>query len=57
MQRNLKIRRDQHKRKNEFKDRMCELIDDEEDREKLLGGFEEKMRSLDHMLKNEHKRQ
>lgn len=35
---------------------MTELIDDENDREKLIDGFEDKMRSLDHMLKNENQR-
>ena len=32
-------------------------MDDEGDRDKLIDGFEDKMRSLDHMLKTETKRQ
>ena len=54
MNRQLKLKREQDRRKNDFKDRMCDLIDDEHDRDKLIDGFEDKMRSLDYMLKSEN---
>lgn len=40
-----------------FKDRINDLVEDDTDRDKLIDGFDDKMRSLDHMLKNENQRQ
>jgi len=37
-----------------FKDRINDLVEDDTDRDKLIDGFDDKMRSLDHMLKNEN---
>lgn len=57
LERQLKIKRAQDRRKNDFKDKICDLVDDEESRDKLIDNFDEKMRGLDNMLKNENKRQ
>jgi hypothetical protein len=57
MERHLRIKREQEKRKDHFKDKICDLVDNEEDRDRLIDGFENKMRSLDHMLKSEADRQ
>ena len=57
MERQLRIKRVQDLRKNDFKDKICDLVDDEANRDKLIDGFDEKMRSLDNMLKNENNRQ
>ena len=56
LERQLKIKRAQDRRKNDFKDKICDLVDDEESRDKLIDNFDEKMRGLDNLLKTENKR-
>jgi len=53
MERQLKIKRDQAKRKNEFRDKITDLVEDDNDRENLIEGFDNKMKSLDNLLKTE----
>lgn len=57
IERQLKIKREQSKRKNEFKDKICDLVDDEQQRDNIIEGFDKKMRSLDDLLQSEMDRQ
>jgi hypothetical protein len=54
IERQLKIKREQDRRKNIFRDKITDLVDDEDNRDKLIDGFDDKMRSLDNMLSNEN---
>ena len=53
IERLAQIKREQEKRKGEFKDKMVDFVGDEQERDKLYKNFEDKMRQLDNMLKND----
>lgn len=57
MERQLKLKRDQAKRKNDFSSKVSDLIEDEKDRDNLIEGFDSKMRALDNMMKSEAEKQ
>lgn len=53
----IKIRKEQEKRQVEFKNKMGGFVEDEGEREQIVEGYDNRMRNLDHQIKNEAKRQ
>ena len=53
----MKLKRDQAKRKNEFRDKISDLVEDEASKDSLLDGFDNKMKSLDNLLQSEMSKQ
>jgi len=51
------IRRENEHKKDEFRDKMEEYLEDEGERDKMVENFDEKVRYINDMLKNEAKHQ
>ncbi len=49
----MRMKEEQGKMRETFKDKMYDLVDDENERDELLEGFDDKMRQLDKIMKNE----
>eukprot|EP00347_Sterkiella_histriomuscorum_P005935 403354701 len=53
----LRLKKEQEKRKNQFKERVGDMDIDQDDKDNLMEGFDSKMLQLDNLIKNESKNQ